>query len=113
MDEMITITRQEYDRLLEAAENLADLQAYDRAKASLATGGEGLIPDEYVGRILSGENPVRVYRDLRQMTQAALAEASGTNRAYIAQIETGVKRGSARALKSLAEALGVDVDDLI
>ena len=36
MNEMVTITREEYQRLLSAAEDLADIAAYDRAKAALA-----------------------------------------------------------------------------
>lgn len=113
MNQMVTITREEYDRLREAAEDLADLQAYDRAKAALDTGEEELIPADSVERILDGESPVRVFRDLRGLTQKDLAEASGVNRVYIAEIETGKKRGSANALKALAEALRVSVDDLI
>lgn len=113
MNEMVTIPREEYDRLLEAAEDLADLQAYDRAKAKLAAGEEELIPDEYVGRLLAGESPVRVFRDLRGLTQQALADASGVNRVYIADIERGKKPGSARTLKALAGALRVEIDDLV
>ncbi|AZV00272.1 helix-turn-helix domain-containing protein [Paracoccus kondratievae] len=113
MNQMVTIPRDEYDRLLAAAEDLADLQAYDRAMADLASGKEELIPAEYVNRILGGESPVRAFRDLRGMTQAALAEASGVNRVYIAEIEGGKKAGSAATLKKLAEALHVDLDDLV
>lgn len=109
MNEMVTIPRKEYEALLAAREDLEDIAAYDRA---IAEGGES-IPDEYVGRILDGENPVRVYRDFRGLTQQALADASGVNRAYIAEIETGKKPGSTSALKALAAALQVDVDDLI
>lgn len=109
MKDMVTIPREEYEALLAAREDLEDIAAYDRAKAE---GGES-IPDEYVGRILDGESPVRVFRDLRGMTQKALSEASGVNRVYIADIEAGRKPGSAQALKALAEALAVTVDDLI
>ena len=73
MNEMVTIPREEYDRLQAAAEDLADLQSYDRAKAALAAGEEELVPAEYVNRLLNGENALRVYRDLRGLTQAALA----------------------------------------
>jgi hypothetical protein len=44
MNEMVTIPREEYDRLRAAAEDLADLQSYDRAKAALAAGADELIP---------------------------------------------------------------------
>ncbi len=47
------------------------------------------------------------------MTQRHLAGAAGINPLYLSQIERGVRTGSARTLSALAEALGVDVDDLI
>ncbi|WP_284260396.1 helix-turn-helix transcriptional regulator [Roseicyclus amphidinii] len=112
MNEMVTIPRAEYDRLRAAAEDLADLQAYDRAQAALAAGEEELIPAEYAARLIDGENPLRVYRDLRGMTQAALAQAAGVNRVTVAEIETGRKHGSVATLRTLAGALGVTVDDL-
>ncbi|MBR9763964.1 MAG: helix-turn-helix transcriptional regulator [Rhodobacteraceae bacterium] len=109
MNEMVTISRAEYDRLRQAAEDLSDLQAYDRA---VEAGGES-VPAEYVNRILNGENPVRVYRDWRGLTAAALAEASGVNRVQITQLETGKRGGTVETMKKLAEALSVAVDDLI
>lgn len=112
MNEMVTIPKAEYERLLEAAEDLADIAAYDRARAALAAGDEELVPAEFANRLIAGENPVRVYRDLRGLTQLALSEASGVNRVQIANIESGAKRGSIETLKKLADALGVMLDDL-
>lgn len=112
MNEMVTIPREEYDRLRVAAEDLADLQAYDRVKAALAAGEDELIPAEYANRLLNGENALRVYRDLRGMTQAALAEKAGVSRVTVAEIETGRKQGSVASLRALANALGISLDDL-
>lgn len=113
MNEMITITRAEYDRLREAAEDLADLETYNRIKADIAAGREELIPSEFVNRMIDGESPVRVFRDLRGMTQTALAAASGVNRVQIADIEARRKTGSVETLRKLAEALRVTIDDLV
>lgn len=113
MNEMVTITRAEYDRLLEAAEDLADIAAYDRVKSELAAGREELIPSAFADRLIDGENAIRVYRDLRQMTQAALASASGVNRVQIVDIESGRKTGSVATLRKLASALSVSIDDLV
>lgn len=112
MNEMVTIPREEYDRLRAAAEDLADLQTYDRAMAALAAGEDELIPAEYVNRLMNGESALRVYRDLRGMTQAALAEKAGVNCVTVAEIETGRKQGSIATLRALSEALGVTLDDL-
>ena len=110
---MITITRAEYERLREAAEDLADLQTYNRVKADLAAGREESIPSDAVKRMIDGESPVRVYRDLRGLTQTALAAASGVNRVQIADIEARRKTGSVETLRKLAEALRVMIDDLV
>ena len=109
MNETVTIPRGEYERLMQASEDLADLIAYDRAMAS----EEGSIPAEFVKRMIDGESPVRVYRDLRGLTQVQLGELSGVNRVQIADIEAGRKAGSIDTVKKLAAALSVSVDDLI
>lgn len=112
MNDMVTIPRAEYDRLLAAAEDLADLGAYDRAKAALAQGKDELVPAEYANRLLSGESPLRVYRELRGLTQAVLASNAGVSRVTVAEIETGRKQGSVSTLRRLADALNVTLDDL-
>ena len=112
MNEMVTIPRAEYDRLCAAAEDLMDLQSYDRAKAALAAGEDELIPAAFADRLLNGESVLRVYRNLRGLTQAALAEQAGVSRVTVAEIEIGRKKGSITTLRALADALGVSLDDL-
>ncbi|WP_338466545.1 helix-turn-helix transcriptional regulator [Novosphingobium sp. ZN18A2] len=113
MGEMISIPLEEYRSLQAAAEELADLQAYDRALAQLANGDEELLPAELVKRMLSGESPLRVWREYRGLTQTALAEASSVNRVQIADIESGRKSGSIETVRKLAETLGITLDELI
>jgi len=113
MNEMVTIPREEYERLREAAEDLADIAAYNRIKADLASGREELIPSEFVNRMIDGESPLRVYRDFRGMTQSSLAIAAGVNRVQIADIEAGRGKGSIETMRKLANALQVTIDDLV
>ena len=113
MGKMISIPLEEYRSLQAAAEQLADLQAYDRGVAQLANGNEELLPAEFVKRMLSGESPLRVWREFRGFTQTALAEASNVNRVQIADIEAGRKSGSIETVKKLADALGITLDELI
>lgn len=103
----VTISREEYDRLREAAEMMADIQAYDAAKDD-----EG-IPHDFAMRLIEGDSPVAVYRDWRGLSQAELARLSGVNRVQILDIEKGRKNGSVDTLKKLADALGATVDDLV
>ena len=112
MGEMITIPAAEYRALLGSAANLADLTAHDRAMAAIARGDEELVPEAFAQRLIAGESPVRVWRNLRGLTQTALAAASGVNRVQIANIESGAKSGSVATLRKLADALGVGLDDL-
>lgn len=113
MGEMITIPLDEYKALKLAAENLADLNSYDRTMAAIERGDEELIPSEYAKRMIAGDSPVRVWREYRGLTQMALAEMSGVNRVQIADIESGRKSGSVDTVRKLAEALGVMIDDLV
>ena len=57
----------DYQRLLLAAEDLADNAAY------LAHKDDEKIPAAFAERLIDGENPVRVWRQYRQLTQTALA----------------------------------------
>ena len=101
----------EYQAMLEKLEDQEDSEAYREARGSLGRGEDELIPSEVVNRLLS-ENPVKVWREYRNMKQKELAEKSGVKPSYISQIESGNKQGSLDTLKSIAKALKVDLDDL-
>lgn len=96
-------------RLAEAAEDLTALQAYDRV---MAEGGEA-VPAEAVNRMIDGESPVRVYRELRGHSQMSSAKKSSVNRVQIADIEAGRSKGSIDTMQKLADALGVTIDDVV
>jgi mRNA interferase RelE/StbE len=99
-------------KLVDAAEMLADVKAYDAAKGRLKRGEDEWIPLAITERRLAGESAVKVWREHRGMTQAALAKASGVSRPMIAGIEAGHKRGGIATLKKLARALKIDLDHL-
>ena len=108
MNDMITIPRAEFDRLVEAAEELEAIRAVADYHANPQEG----VPHAFVVRLIDGENPVSVYRDWRGLSQSELARKAGVNRTQIADIEAGRKTGSVATLKKLAEALRVTIDDL-
>ncbi len=117
MGEMITIPLEDYHGLwqrLRAAEGeLADLRAYDRAVAALDAGEDELIPADFAKRLIAGEAPLRVWRELRGITQTELAQTTGVGRVQIVNMEKGVRGGSIATMKKLAEALRVTIDDLV
>jgi hypothetical protein len=68
---------------------------------------------EETERLLDGENPVRLWRVKRGLTQRALAKAAQIGVGYLAEIEGGKKPGSAAALQRINRALGVPMEDLV
>jgi len=113
MGEMITIPLEDYQRLCAAEGELADLRSYDRAVAALDVGEDELVPAGFAKRLIAGETPLRVWRELRRLSQAALARTSGVGRVQIVNIEQGLRGGSVATMKKLADALGVAIDDLV
>jgi ribosome-binding protein aMBF1 (putative translation factor) len=99
-------------KLIDDAEMLADVRAYDAAKARLNRGDEELAPLEIDERRLAGESTVKIWREYRGLTQEDLAKASKVSRSMIAAIEAKHKQGGIGTLKKLAGALKVDLDDL-
>ncbi len=111
-DRMVVIPFEEYERLIEAAEEADDARAVDEIKRKLATGEEELIPAEFANRLISGENKIRVWREYRGMTGKELAEKTGLAAPYISQLETGNREGTIDTFKKIAAALRVDIDDI-
>jgi ribosome-binding protein aMBF1 (putative translation factor) len=99
-------------KLMGDAEMLADVKAYDAVKARLERKEDEVIPLEITERRLAGENPVKIWREHRGLTQEELSKASLVSRPMIAAIETRHKRGGIATLKKLAVALKVDLDNL-
>jgi DNA-binding XRE family transcriptional regulator len=77
-----------------------------------ATRNQETVPAEIVDRLLAGDSPVKVWREYRGLTQRALATRAGLNFTYLSQLETGARKGTTATMKKLAEALGVDLDDV-
>ena len=103
---------EDLEKLIDDAEMLADVKAYDGAKARLGRGEDEVIPFEITERRVAGESPVKVWREHRGLTQEKLAKASSVSRGMIAAIETGHKTGGVATLRKLAAALKVSLDNL-
>jgi DNA-binding XRE family transcriptional regulator len=100
------------EKLMEDAEMLADVRAYDAAKARLEDGEGELIPVELTERRLNGDAALRIWREYRKLTQERLAKKAKVSRALIAAIETKRKTGSVSTRKKLGAALGVSWEQL-
>ena len=75
--------------------------------------GAETFPAAIAERIFGGEQPLRVFRNHRSLTQAELAGRAGVGQNVISRIESGKMTGTVGTLAALAKALAVTVDDLI
>jgi hypothetical protein len=113
----VTLTRAEYEALLERLEDAEDnafldgIEAHERAIGKEKARADYL-PAELVRRLIDGEHPVRVWRAYRGLSREALAAAAGIAPSYLTEIETRRKPGSFSALAKLAAALQLSLDDL-
>ena len=115
--ETVTLSRAEYEALIERLEEAEDVAAVAAAEAREAALGKekaraDYLPIELVRRLSAGEHPVRVWRAHRGFSREALAAAAGLAPSYLSEIETRRKPGSFTALAKLAAALCISLDDL-
>jgi DNA-binding XRE family transcriptional regulator len=111
--EWAVLPYEDYLQLVEQAEMLQDIQEFDRARAAVDSGEDEVLPAEVVYALVDGENPVRVWREFRQLTQQQLAEQIGISVPFLSQIETGKRKASTKVLAGLAKTLRVALDDLV
>jgi ribosome-binding protein aMBF1 (putative translation factor) len=115
--DIVTLTRAEYEALIEQIEDAEDNAFLDRVEARERAIGKkrarsGYLPAELVHRLIEGEHPVRVWRAHRGLSRDSLAAAAGIAPSYLTEIETRRKPGSFAALTKLAAALSISLDDL-
>jgi DNA-binding XRE family transcriptional regulator len=99
----------EWQRIREVLEDVEDLEAIHHVEADP---NQDRIPLGVVKRLLDDENPVKVWREHRGLTQQALADAAGLPRSTITRLEIGEREGTAAQMRKLAKALGINLDTL-
>jgi DNA-binding XRE family transcriptional regulator len=104
--EIVMLTREDYEQLVDEAENKAASAAYERTR------GEERVPLEMAERLVVGDNPVRVWREYRGLTLDALRSRTGLSKGYLSDIENAKRKGTVETLRAIARALQVDLDDL-
>jgi ribosome-binding protein aMBF1 (putative translation factor) len=93
-------------------EDLIDGLKADAIKARIAA-GEETWPAELVYELFETDSRIRTFRKYRGMSMTELADAAGISQPYLSEIESGKKTGSVDVLKRIANALKVDLDDLV
>jgi DNA-binding XRE family transcriptional regulator len=108
-EDKVILRKKDFEAMLERMEELEDIVAFDRAMDSQEEG----FPAAIAKSLIAGENPIRVFREHRKMTQEALAAKAGISKGMVSKIESGFKVGSVATIRAIAEALKVDIDDLV
>ncbi|NMC54837.1 MAG: helix-turn-helix transcriptional regulator [Chloroflexi bacterium] len=108
--EWAVLPYEQYLQLVEKAELLQDIQDYDSIKTALERGEEELIPAEVLNAVLAGENPIRVWREYRGLSQSVLAEKTDISVPYLSQLESKKRKGSLKVLSTIAQGLGIPLD---
>ncbi len=105
------------DRINDPAGEIAwledQLDAVSGMLARMEAANEELIPLETVQRLSNGELPLRAWREHRKLTVEALAETARVPMDDVIEIEGGRLEGPLRVFVALAEALGIDAEDLL
>ena len=103
---------EDYQHFLELLEDETDARAVAEFNEAYKSGREFLVPEGILRRELSGESPIRIWREHRGMTQQELASRAGISKAFLSQIESGKRKGTVDTLSALARSLGVPLDVL-
>ena len=118
-DELVVLSRRDYDALLARAGDIEAENAMTRrivAETSAAIhAGEDVVLTERDWQYLecSKNNRLFALRVIRKMTQAELSAASGVGQAHISMIEANKKGFSTDTMQRLARALRVPMDVLV
>ncbi len=106
-EETVTLTRAEYEALLNHSSELEDrLAALDAEDGSR-------VPHEVAVAIIRGKSPILAFRDYLGITLRDLSASTGISVSYLSEIECGHKPGSTSALTRIAGALGTTIDALV
>jgi ribosome-binding protein aMBF1 (putative translation factor) len=109
-DDIVILSRKEYDQLVVAAnEDAADAAV---AKKAIARNEETLTGAE-VNQLLAAKTPLAFWRRKRGLTQAELAKAADIAQGFLSEIESGLKTGDVTVLQRIAIALEISLVDLV
>jgi ribosome-binding protein aMBF1 (putative translation factor) len=114
--EVAILPRKDYELLVakasEADEDAGTARVVARARKEVSSGGP-LLPKGVIDRIANGENPIRVLREWRDVTQMHLSFKTNLSQGHISDIENGRRVGTAATLRLIANVLDVPLDLLV
>lgn len=114
-EELAVLPKAEYERLLalSESEDAGTARLVRKARAAVESGQEVLLPKSVVDRLAAGENPIRVMREWRDITQSEISFRADLSQSYLSDLENGRRRGTADVLAKIARVLKVPLDLLV
>ena len=109
-DDIVILSRKEYDRLLVAAnEDVIDAAIARRAIAR----DEETLSESEMDDLLAARTPLAFWRKKRGLTQMELAKAADIAQGFLSEIESGLKTGNVTVLQRIAIALEISLLELV
>lgn len=109
-EDIVILSRKEYDRLISSANEDA-LDAAIARKAILRN--EEMISSAELDELLAAKTPLAFWRKKRGVTQMDLAKAADIAQGFLSEIESGLKTGDVTVLQRIAAALDLSLLDLV
>ena len=109
-DDIVILSRKEYDQLLVAAnEDAIDALVARKAIAR----NEQTLSEAEMDELLAARTPLAFWRKKRGLTQTDLAKAADIAQGFLSEIESGLKTGDVTVLQRLAIALEISLLELV
>ena len=116
-EEIVILTRAEYDALLSlaagSASDVAPAPIDDARMADPTPATDAAFPDEVNAYLMAGDPLLMALRRWRNFTHGELAKRAGLAQSYVSDVESGRREGTGETLASLARALEVSENWLI
>ncbi len=107
-NETITVSKADYELLLQRNEDLEDLLAAIHADRT-----SGRVPHKVAVAIANGDSPITAFRAYKGISLRQLAKRAGISAGYLSEIERNNKTGSASVLARIANGLETTIDSLM
>jgi ribosome-binding protein aMBF1 (putative translation factor) len=109
-DDIVILSRKEYDQLLVVAnEDATDALVARKAIAR----NEEMLSEAEMDELLASRTPLAFWRKKRGLTQTDLAKTADIAQGFLSEIESGLKTGDVTVLQRLAIALEISLLELV
>jgi DNA-binding XRE family transcriptional regulator len=108
-EELVLVPRADF----EAMQDRLDVLSHVETMAAIGRGEQELLSAEEVRAALMAATPLAFWRGKRELTQKALASSVGISQSYMAELESGKRKGDPALFRRLAKRLTVRMEDLV